>query len=115
MSQYSTVLAGVMTVPSAGGATTTSNVLDFTVIGDAEDICIHGPAALSGAASAVLEVSPNGTVWTTLQSGGSDVAMPVVGKAIVLDALAFMYARIKTNAAVTTQDSSWTVVKRILA
>lgn len=66
----------------ANGATA-SNVLDYTVLGDAESVLIEAPAVLD-AGTYTLSVSQDGVTYVTLQdSTATDQKVPGAGKGIV--------------------------------
>lgn len=78
-------MLGSMACPpmTIANGNTTSNVLDYTVLGDAESILIEAPAALD-AGTYTLEVSQDGVTYVTLQdSSAADQKVPGAGKGIV--------------------------------
>ena|SRR3990167_2980745 len=80
---------------------------------DAVAVSILSPDTLTSTTITVqVEPTSTGTDWVTLQSGGSDVVIEAVSKAIVVNPFPFRQLRVIGNAA-EAADRTFTVLRTV--
>ena len=103
-----TVALPAMTIPSS---TSTSNAVRN--LDDSVAVSILSPAALTSTTITIqVEPTSTGTDWVTLQSGGSDVTISAVSKAIVVNPFPFRQLRVIGNAS-EAADRTFTVLRTV--
>ena len=91
--------AALADVTVASGATESRAVYADYEYSDARYLTIYAPATLD-AVTWTIEVSTDGTTWSTLNNGTSDIAPPAAGKARqYIEMLSSRYFRIKASSA----------------